>query len=215
MSVPAFKAIGGLPEYDVVGSGDLHFAFSLINQVSNGLKDQLHPQFKNMVFEHSKRTYETLQAFAKAQGKELVGYVPLTISHNWHGSRKDRQYVGRWKILIAHQFNFPQFVRRNESGLLQFLPNAQKLQQDILNHFIIRKEDNKQSTDHDFSIVPLQQRERKEKEGHAERAIIVDTVNLLPVPVTGDGNFPNSNGPETLANPDGEWYSEIITAAQY
>jgi len=41
MSIEAFKAIGGLPDYDIVGSGDLHFAFSLINKVPNVIESGL------------------------------------------------------------------------------------------------------------------------------------------------------------------------------
>lgn len=107
----------GLPDYDIVGSGDLHFAFSLLNRVSNALERDLNPSFKRMILENSSRVYRTLESISQSESKQIVGYAPLLIRHNWHGSQKDRQYVDRWKILISHKFNYETDVMRNSDGL--------------------------------------------------------------------------------------------------
>jgi hypothetical protein len=133
--------MNGLPEYDIVGSGDLHFAFSLLDRVSNAIERELNPEYKQMIMEQSRAVYLKLTYVSKAESKAMVGYIPVTISHNWHGSRKNRQYVDRWKILIAHNFNFRTDVRRNADGLLVFVNPTSGLQEDIQIHFQKRNED--------------------------------------------------------------------------
>jgi len=142
MSLHAFNYIGGLLDCDIVGSGDLHFAFSLINKVTNALESELNPRFKEMIVQSTNEIYKKLDDLSNAEGKSIVGYVPIVISHNWHGSRKDRQYVDRWKILIARNFNFEEDTIRLPNGLIQLSPNKPELQSDILICFQMRQEDN-------------------------------------------------------------------------
>ncbi len=44
---------GGLPDYDIIGSGDLNFAFSLLNRVSNAVEQDLNPDLKGMIMDKS------------------------------------------------------------------------------------------------------------------------------------------------------------------
>jgi hypothetical protein len=167
MSVSAFRKMGGLPIYDIVGSGDLHFAFSLINRVSNALETDLNEGFKQMIMSSSDQIYGILSRITKSEGKSgVVGYAPLKISHNWHGSRKDRQYVNRWKILIAWDFNFLADTEITQGELLQLNPNKPDLQRDIIDHFHMRHEDsNERASAKDNAVVvsvsKLQQQQKK------------------------------------------------------
>jgi hypothetical protein len=138
MSKYAFQSIKGLPDYDIVGSGDLHFAFSLINKVGNAVEKDLHDEYKSYITNHSQNTYETLKYVANIKHKQIIGYVPVNISHYWHGSRKDRQYVDRWKILIHHKFKYDD-IRRTVTGL--YIIDNEILQNDILTYFSKRNED--------------------------------------------------------------------------
>jgi len=145
-SAHAFRHMNGLPEYDILGSADLHFAFSLIKKVSNAIESNLTLEFANLILDQSNKTYTRL-AEARWPGAPVpvpVGYVPITIYHNWHGAREDRQYVDRWKILIAHRFNFLRDMRRTKEGLFEFVSGREALQQDILDHFRLRREDRRE-----------------------------------------------------------------------
>ena len=71
------------------------------------------------------------------------GYVPGTIRHYYHGSRKNRKYLERWPILVKHLYDPYKFIKHDPIGLL--VPNMDhcpgKLLVDIYSYFIGRCED--------------------------------------------------------------------------
>jgi hypothetical protein len=87
-----FEAMGGLLEFSILGSGDIHFAFALINRIDETLPVSLHADYR--------RTAQAWGAqLAKlADNGSSVGYVPINIWHHWHGNRVDRGYFQRWSL---------------------------------------------------------------------------------------------------------------------
>ena len=43
--------------------------------------------------------------YQKKTNKLRFGYVPGLIRHHYHGSKKNRNYTERWKILIKHMYS--------------------------------------------------------------------------------------------------------------
>jgi len=142
MSVSAFRRMMGLPVVDILGSADVHFAYSLINRTSGRLEQKLKLgfQFAKHVLEESAATFRELSSLSPGDGV-TVGYVPVAISHHWHGSREDRQYRTRSNIFIRHNFNIKRDMKESKDGLLEFIPGMEQMQQDIVNCFQKRKED--------------------------------------------------------------------------
>ena len=127
----AYNKMGGLYDLAVLGSGDNVMAMSLIKNVlksSNTMYSQ-----------------DYLKSIIEFQSKIIglrIGYVPGVIRHHFHGTKVNRKYTERWKILIEHQYNPYTFVKKNEDGLL--IPTKECPQQfldDIMKYFEERKED--------------------------------------------------------------------------
>ncbi|OXA54175.1 hypothetical protein Fcan01_11302 [Folsomia candida] len=134
-TVKTFKEMGGLPDFDITGSNDLHFAFSLINSVSGAAEHWLNPAIEEYILHKSQESYNKLHHLRKDTGKSIVGFVPgMRINHLWHGSWKDRQYVARWGILNRNMFNFTADLIRGDDGLLRFVNNtkSKQLQTEIM-----------------------------------------------------------------------------------
>jgi len=71
-----------------------------------------------------------------------ITYLPSLIRHFYHGSKKDRCYDTRHKILIQNKFNPNKDLEYNKEGLLQFSDECpEKLKNDLYQYFTMRKED--------------------------------------------------------------------------
>ena len=127
----AYERIGGLYDKGILGSGDNIIALSLINRVGHSLNMDYHEGYKSSILEYQK----------KAKGLRL-GYVPGVIRHFFHGKKKNRNYIERWKILIQHAFSPVTHVKYDKKGILvpteEFSP---EFRNDILNYFKERNED--------------------------------------------------------------------------
>ncbi|KAJ9448448.1 hypothetical protein DIPPA_10548 [Diplonema papillatum] len=106
ITAEALREIGGrLPEGSLVGSGDTHFAYGLIDRiecsvppqcemyVSKGYWAELHG-FARMVKRAKSRIHSSC-----SNAKIFPGYADNKIRHHWHGDWKDRMYVERYSCL--------------------------------------------------------------------------------------------------------------------
>jgi hypothetical protein len=127
----AYEKMGGLYEIAILGSGDNIMALSLI---SNGLK-AINPL----------STYGYKQTVVEYQDRMKLlrfGYVPGLIRHYFHGSKANRKYTDRWKILINHLYDPNTFTRKDKNGLIEPTENcSREFLEEILNYFKERKED--------------------------------------------------------------------------
>uniref|UniRef100_A0A6C0KXT4 Glycosyltransferase 2-like domain-containing protein n=1 Tax=viral metagenome TaxID=1070528 RepID=A0A6C0KXT4_9ZZZZ len=127
----AYEKIGGLYDKGILGSGDNIIALSIINKVNDFLNIDYHEDYKNSILEYQKKI------------KSLrLGYVPGVIRHHYHGSKKNRQYMQRWQILINHQFSPMNHITYDSSGIL--IPTndfSREFKDDIMTYFRERKED--------------------------------------------------------------------------
>lgn len=125
--------LGGLIDTAILGSGDLHMARALTGNVKLGLYEELSPGYVE--------TLELWQSRADEHIRKNVGYMSGLCIHYWHGSRKDRQYNERWKILTDNNFD-PEFdLKPDSQGLWQFSGNKPQLEEDIRRYFASRNED--------------------------------------------------------------------------
>ena len=127
----AYNKMGGLYEYGILGSGDHNMSLSLVN---NGLKS-----INNNTSDNYKKTILEFQEKVK---NFRVGYTPGVIRHSYHGSKKNRKYVERWKILVEHQYDPLIHITNDENGII--IPTSEfpeGLKDDILDYFKQRNED--------------------------------------------------------------------------
>lgn len=128
----AYRQMGGLIDWGILGSGDHHMALSLI-----GLADISHPGkiHENYV--------KRLKAFEGRVAGMRLGYVAGQIQHHWHGRLQDRRYRERWDILTGHQYDPDLDIYKTPKGTIQLTLAGLRLQPDIHDYFIGRQEDRK------------------------------------------------------------------------
>jgi hypothetical protein len=71
-----------------------------------------------------------------------LGYTPGVIRHYYHGTKLNRKYTERWKILMKHNYSPIIHLKYDENGIL--VPTdkfTENFKNDILNYFKERKED--------------------------------------------------------------------------
>jgi hypothetical protein len=85
-----FNAIGGLIDFCIVGSGDLHFAYALLGRIQESFPSKLHKDY------HMQAKSWGDGVARVAGGGAFVSYVDVNLYHRWHGDREDRSYIDRW-----------------------------------------------------------------------------------------------------------------------
>lgn len=103
----AYERIGGLYEYAILGSGDNIMALSIIENGLKSINDESTDDYKDSILEYQ-RKIRTLR----------LGYVPGVIRHHFHGSKKNRKYNERWRILLDHNYSPTEHITRNNKGIL-------------------------------------------------------------------------------------------------
>jgi hypothetical protein len=127
----AYEKIGGLYEDSILGSGDHNMMMSLFGLGINSVNGHTTDGYKKSILEYEKNM------------KQLrFGYVPGVIRHYFHGSKKNRKYMERWKILVDNKFNPYEHLTRDKTGILIPTDKCPKqLLDDIMNYFAERNED--------------------------------------------------------------------------
>lgn len=126
----AYERMGGVFEYSILGSGDHNMAMALLG-TSTSINGNAHENYKRKI----------TGLVARVQDLRL-GYTPGVIRHYFHGSKDNRQYNDRWKILIKFQYDPDVHVRKDAMGVIE--PSAEcpsELTDAILEYFHHRKED--------------------------------------------------------------------------
>jgi hypothetical protein len=85
-----FDGIGGLIDFCIVGSADLHFAYALVGRINETIPQGVHKHYRQLAQQWGDRLARVAE-----HGKN-VGYVDTDLFHGWHGTRESRSYVNRW-----------------------------------------------------------------------------------------------------------------------
>jgi hypothetical protein len=129
----ALDGIGGLYELGGMGSGDYHMALGLIGKADRSIPHGVTKEFAETVHVWQRR--------ALRAANKKIGYVPLTIEHEWHGDKARRGYLSRWDIFLQHKFNPIYDLRRNSWGVLEFDGNKPDLERAFDCYLRSRQED--------------------------------------------------------------------------
>jgi len=127
----AYQKMGGLYEMSILGAGDHNMSLSLINNGVRSVNLNTTKSYQNTIFE-----------FQQKVKNFRVGYTPGVIRHSFHGSKKNRKYAERWKILVEHQYDPLIHITRDENGIIIPTPEfPEGLKNDIFEYFQQRNED--------------------------------------------------------------------------
>ena len=126
-----YDKIGGLFQMGILGSADYNMAMALIGQGHRSFASHSNNEFKELI----------LNMQNKATGS-LIGYVPGVIRHYFHGSKINRKYSERWKILAKYDYNPLVHIAKDEIGVLIPTEKCPKeFLDDIYQYFLERNED--------------------------------------------------------------------------
>lgn len=125
----AYTQMEGLIEWAILGSADRHMAFALMGRAESSAPGNVHENYKRL-----------LRDFQRLCTGLTLSYIPGTILHHWHGSLANRKYRERWDILTRHQFD-PLSDIRTHKGLVVLTKKGLRIQENLLDYFIGRKED--------------------------------------------------------------------------
>jgi len=127
----AYEKVGGLYDKGILGSGDNIMALSLINKCVYINNINYDDDYNNSMLEYQKKA-----------SKLRLGYVPGVIRHYFHGSKQNRQYTERWKILMKYKFSPKKHITYDNQGII--VPTkifSSEFKEDVFNYFKERKED--------------------------------------------------------------------------
>jgi hypothetical protein len=129
----ALDKVGGLIDFAVLGSGDRHMAYGLVDKIEFSVHPNVHPNY----LKHLKYW----QVRARHYIHRNIGYLPGMITHHWHGSKKSRGYKDRWQILVNNQYNPELDLKKTTQGVNVLTERNWKLRHDIIRYFESRSED--------------------------------------------------------------------------
>ena len=127
----AYEKLNGLYDKGILGSGDSIIAMSLINKCDSITNVNYHIDYNNSML-----TYQNIAS------KLRLGYTPGIIRHHYHGSKANRKYTERWKILMNYKFSPYSHITYDSIGII--IPTksfSQEFKDEIYNYFKERKED--------------------------------------------------------------------------
>jgi hypothetical protein len=127
----AYDKIGGIYDKGILGSGDSIMALAFINKAESMNNINYSDDYNNSMLEYQLKA-----------SKLRLGYVPGVIRHYYHGSKKNRQYTERWKLLMKHNYSPIEHLTYDKQGIL--IPTETfpfDFKEDIMNYFRERKED--------------------------------------------------------------------------
>ena len=128
----AYDKIGGIYDKGILGSGDSIMALAFINKAESMNNINYSDDYNNSMLEYQLKA-----------SKLRLGYVPGVIRHYYHGSKKNRQYTERWKLLMKYNYSPIEHLTYDKQGIL--IPTETfpfDFKEDIMNYFKERKEDN-------------------------------------------------------------------------
>ena len=129
----AIDNLGGLLDFPILGSADNHMSHALIGKIQNTFYNGMTDNYKNMLLEYQRRCLKYVG--------DNIGYLKTTLVHYWHGSKKNRGYNTRWKILAENKFDPMYDLKKNSQGLYVITDDKPKLKNQIVKYFGSREED--------------------------------------------------------------------------
>ena len=108
-------------------------ALALVGRVHESYPAGVHPKYMEAMWAWQEK------ALRACTGG--LGYVKGSILHNWHGSKKSRQYQTRWTILTDQQFDPTRDIEKNVQGVWELTGSKPVLRELLSNYLKSRNED--------------------------------------------------------------------------
>lgn len=123
----------GLEDRHILGGGDGMMLSGWEASFNYWLLSQLPIQWKQYYLRWAARAYNRVRG--------QLGYVKGDIIHFYHGTKKNRNYTGRWAYLIDYGFDPLRDITLDSNGLWKWSSDKPEMHQKVKNYFAERKED--------------------------------------------------------------------------
>jgi hypothetical protein len=129
----AIDGMGGLIDWAILGAADHHMATALIGNVLKSCHGGMSSGYRDSLLRW--------QAEADKHIRRNIGYMEGVILHYWHGKKRDRNYIGRWEVLVKNGFDPRYDIKKDWQGLWQLTDRSIALRDGIRTYFRQRNED--------------------------------------------------------------------------
>jgi hypothetical protein len=129
----AIDGMGGLIDWAILGAADHHMATALIGNVLKSCHGGMSQGYRDSLLRW--------QGEADKHVRRNIGYMDGVVLHYWHGRKKDRNYVGRWDVLVKNGYDPRYDIKRDWQGVWQLTDRSIPLRDGIRNYFRQRNED--------------------------------------------------------------------------
>jgi hypothetical protein len=107
----AWEVTGGLMDFHIWGGGDYIAAHALIGRKEGMIRNDLHPNYKQMVM----AWFDLCERYIRRN----VGVVMGTVVHHFHGLKEQRGYSKKHSLLARAGFDPIRHLKKNAQGLWQ------------------------------------------------------------------------------------------------
>jgi hypothetical protein len=129
----ALNSVGGLIDFAIMGSADYHMACGLVGRIDQSFFPNISDGYRDELLDW--------QDLALRHIKYSVGYVPMTLTHFWHGKKKNRGYLHRWKVLTDAGFDPNRHLYTDIQGVLRLDDDQIAIRDGITRYFRSRNDD--------------------------------------------------------------------------
>ncbi len=123
----------GLLDTHIMGGGDIMMYYAAMGMFNTFMLTRTNIEWRRSYLKWAAPFYQYI--------KGNLGCVSGDITHLYHGTYADRQYVERWMILSRARYNPDEDIRINEDGIWEWATDKRDLHQAVADYFEERKED--------------------------------------------------------------------------
>jgi hypothetical protein len=127
-----FTDLGGIYDRNIVGSGDTFLVDCYLDSWEiHGFSSKFNDHMKTSLMDYCQKLRNK---------KPVIDYIPVQISHLWHGNLKNRKYMDRHDIITKYDYD-PKEDIRLENNVFEWNTDKTGMHEDIKQYFYERKED--------------------------------------------------------------------------
>jgi hypothetical protein len=131
MTRQAFKHLGGLYEYNILGAGDAVMAQCFLQKEIPAYAQAKQLEPKQSFFPYSQGHEHTIRKFHNKCKCLKVGYLDNTVYHEYHGAIKRRKYTERYNIYDKHNYDPLTMIEKTDEGIIQIKDKYSFLREDV------------------------------------------------------------------------------------
>jgi hypothetical protein len=129
----ALQYTKGLLDFAILGSADKYMLHAWVGRIEGSINQQLFSDEYNQAIKNWSDQATNIN--------KNVGYVNGLLLHYFHGTKKNRGYGNRGKILQKHKFDPLVDIKKSKNNVIMFSGNKPLLENVIYDYFKSRKED--------------------------------------------------------------------------